>query len=36
MLTEPVGPELPAGFLREHPATTLLADVAAWPEELPR
>jgi glucosamine-6-phosphate deaminase len=35
LLTEPVGPGLPASFLREHPAATLLADEAAWPEALP-
>jgi len=35
MLTEDVSPHCPASYLRGHPATTVLADRAAWPPELP-
>jgi glucosamine-6-phosphate deaminase len=35
MLDGPVGPGLPASFLREHPDALLLADTDAWPFERP-
>jgi glucosamine-6-phosphate deaminase len=34
LLEGPIGPELPASFLRSHGAATLLIDEAAWPPEL--
>jgi glucosamine-6-phosphate deaminase len=34
MLTEAIGARLPASYLRNHPATTLLVDRAAWPPDL--
>ena len=34
LLVEPVGPGLPASFLRAHPAATLLCDAEAWPDDL--
>jgi len=34
-LTRPVGPELPATYLRTHPRVTLVADHAAWPLDDP-
>jgi glucosamine-6-phosphate deaminase len=36
MLTDEIGPNLPASWLRRHAGATVLADEAAWPAELPR
>ena len=34
MLADPVGPDVPASFLRELDTATLLADRAAWPADM--
>ena len=36
LMTEPVGPDLPASYLRDCGAATLLADDEAWPADVPR
>ena len=36
LLIGPVGPDLPASYLRECAAATLLADDEAWPADVPR
>jgi glucosamine-6-phosphate deaminase len=36
MLVEPVGPDLPASWLRPLDTATLLADDEAWPPDMPR